>query len=55
MRQDRLRLIGADELAAFAGGAGLRVEQLAAGYDLAPLAPGAERVVLVAVRETAST
>lgn len=51
IRQDRLRLLGADELAAFAEDAGLRVEQLAGGYDLAPIGPGAERVVLVAVRD----
>ena len=50
LRQDRLRLIGADELAAFAESAGLIVETLAADYDLAPLGPGGERAVLVAVR-----
>jgi hypothetical protein len=50
-----LRLIGADELADFAEGAGLRVEQLSGGYDLAPLGPGAERVVLVAVRGDAAS
>ena len=51
IRQDRLRLIGADELAAFAEAAGLRVEQLAGGYDLEAIGPGAERAVLEAVRE----
>ena len=55
IRQDRLRLIGADELSAFAEDAGLRVEQLSGGYDLAPLGPGAERAVLVAVRDEAAS
>ena len=50
VRQDRLRLIGADELVAFAEAAGLVVETLAGGYDLAPLGPGGERAVLVAAR-----
>jgi SAM-dependent methyltransferase len=55
IRQDRLRLIGADELADFAEEAGLGVEQLSGGYDLTPLGPGAERVVLVAVRGEAAS
>jgi SAM-dependent methyltransferase len=50
IRQDRLRLIGADELASFAIDAGLEIELAAGGYDLAPIGPGAERVVLIAVR-----
>ena len=50
VRQDQLRLIGADELVAFAEAAGLVVETLAGGYDLAPLGPGGERAVLVAAR-----
>ena len=50
VRQDVLRLVSADELAGFAEDAGLRVEVLAGGYDLARIAPGAERAVLVAVR-----
>jgi SAM-dependent methyltransferase len=50
IRQDRLRLIGADELAAFAEEAGLRVELVAGGYDLTPIGPGAERAVLIAER-----
>ncbi len=50
VRQDTLRLIAADELAAFAEDAGLRVEALAGGYDLATIGPGAERAVLIAVR-----
>jgi SAM-dependent methyltransferase len=49
-RQDRLRLISADELAAFAEEAGLRVEVLAGGYDLGAIGPGAERAVLIAER-----
>jgi len=50
VRADRLRLVGPDELASFAESAGLVVEQLAGGYDLEPLGPGADRVVLVARR-----
>lgn len=50
VRRDRLRLVAADELAGFAEDAGLRVETLAGGYDLAPLGPGSERAVLVAVK-----
>lgn len=48
VRCDRLRLVGPDELAAFAEAAGLEVEELAGGYDLEPLGPGADRAVLVA-------
>jgi SAM-dependent methyltransferase len=51
IRQDRLRLISADELAAFAEDAGLRVEIVAGGYDLTPLGYGAERAVLIAERQ----
>jgi len=50
VRVDRLRLVGADELAAMAETAGLRLEALAGDYDLGPLEPGAERVVLLARR-----
>ena len=50
VRHDRLRLVSADELAAFADEAGLRVEIVAGGYDLAPIGPSSERVVLVAER-----
>jgi SAM-dependent methyltransferase len=50
VRQDRLRLVSADELAAFAEEAGLRVELIAGGYDLSPLGPGSERAVLIAER-----
>ena len=48
VRADRLRLAGPDDLVAFAERAGLIVETLAGGYELEPLVPGAERVVLVA-------
>jgi SAM-dependent methyltransferase len=50
VRQDTLRLISADELAAFAEEAGLRVELMAGGYDLGPIGPGSERAVLIAER-----
>jgi SAM-dependent methyltransferase len=50
IRQDTLRLISADELAAFAEEAGLRVELVAGGYDLGPIGPGSERAVLIAER-----
>ena len=50
VRHDRLRLVSADELAAFAEDAGLRVEIMAGGYDLSPIGPGSERAVLVAER-----
>lgn len=50
VRQDRLRLIAADELRAFAEDAGLAVEMIAGGYDLGPIGPGAERAVLIAER-----
>jgi SAM-dependent methyltransferase len=48
VRQDALRLISADELVLFAEMAGLEVEQLAGDYDLSPLAPGSDRVVVIA-------
>ncbi|HYH94073.1 MAG TPA: class I SAM-dependent methyltransferase [Candidatus Saccharimonadales bacterium] len=50
VRRDRLRLLGAYELASFAEEAGLRVELLAGGHDLEPFGPGAERAVLIAER-----
>ncbi len=49
-RTDALRLVTADELAAFAEAAGLSIEQLAGDHDLGPLQPGADRVVLVATK-----
>ena len=50
VRTDRLRLVTPDDLVTFAEAAGLAVETLAGGYDLEPLEPGAERVVLIARR-----
>ncbi len=50
MRVDRMRLVSADELRGFAEDAGLEIELVAGGYDLAPVGPGSERAVLVAVR-----
>jgi len=49
-RRDRLRLVSADDLRGFAEAAGLTVESIGGSYDLEPLAPGAERAILVAVR-----
>ena len=54
VRRDHLRLVGADELAAFAEAAGLVVESLAGDYDLEPLRPGSERAVLLAVKPGSS-
>lgn len=51
VRRDRLRLVGADELSGFATDAGLRIETVAGGYDLAPLAPGSDRAIIVAVKD----
>ena len=50
IRQDPLRLVGAEELRAMAEDAGLVVEQMAGDYDLEPLGPGSERAILVARR-----
>jgi SAM-dependent methyltransferase len=50
VRRDRLRLVSADELVGFAEEAGLRVELVAGGYDLAPLGPDSERAIVVAER-----
>jgi hypothetical protein len=50
VRHERLRLVSADELSGFAESAGLRVEQVAGGYDLEPLGPGSGRAVLIATR-----
>ncbi len=47
-RLDALRLITADELMSFAADAGLQIEQMAGDHQLGPLAPGADRVVLIA-------
>lgn len=53
VRHDRLRLVSADELAAFAEEAGLRVEVVAGGYDLHPIGPGSERAIVIAERPRA--
>lgn len=50
IRRDRLRLVAADELAAFAEDAGLRVEVIAGGYDLEPIGPGSDRAIVIAVQ-----
>jgi len=55
LREDTLRLVGADELAAFAELAGLEVETIAGGYGLEPLGPGDDRAVLVAVQPARPT
>jgi SAM-dependent methyltransferase len=47
-RSDALHLVAADELRADAEDAGLEVEVIAGGYDLAPLSPGDDRAILVA-------
>ena len=48
VRQDRLRLVGPEELVALAEAAGLRVETLAGDYDLRPYEPGDERAIVLA-------
>jgi SAM-dependent methyltransferase len=48
VRADLLRLVGPDDLVAFAEACGLVVEEVAGGYDLERLGPGADRVVLIA-------
>ncbi len=53
VRVDRLHLLDAVDLLEMAEAAGLRVEILAGDADLTPLAPGADRAILVAVRATA--
>jgi hypothetical protein len=50
VRNDRLRLVSADELQTWAEAAGLEVELLAGGYDLGALGPGSERAVLIAIK-----
>lgn len=50
IRRDVLRLVGAGELVEMARTAGLEVEVLAGDYGLEPLAPGAQRAVLLARR-----
>jgi SAM-dependent methyltransferase len=50
LRTDRIRLVGADELRAFAEQAGLDVELLAGGYDLEPIRADADRAILIAAK-----
>ena len=50
VRRDRLRLVSAEELRAFAEEAGLSVELLAGDYGMGPLGPGSDRAVLIAVK-----
>jgi SAM-dependent methyltransferase len=50
VRRDRLRLVSADELRAFAEDAGLVVELIAGDYSLGPIGPGSDRAILIAVR-----
>jgi SAM-dependent methyltransferase len=46
-RTDALRLIGPDELRAFARDAGLEIEHLAGDHELGPLGPASDRAVLI--------
>ena len=48
IREDRLRLVNADDLRALAESAGLDVEVVAGDYDLSPGGPHDERAILVA-------
>jgi SAM-dependent methyltransferase len=50
VREDRLRLLNADDLRAMAESAGLEVEVLAGDYGLDPIGPHDERAILVARR-----
>jgi SAM-dependent methyltransferase len=50
VRRDRLRLVSADELRAFAEEAGLTVELVAGDYGLGPIGPGSERAILIAIK-----
>lgn len=50
VRRDRLRLMSADELRAFAEDAGLEVEVMAGDYGLGPIGPGSERAILIAIK-----
>lgn len=50
VRVDRMRLVAPDDLTAMADAAGLRIEALAGDYDLGPLEPASERVILLARR-----
>lgn len=48
IRIDRLHLVNVRELTLLAAAAGLRVEEVAGDYQMAPIGPGAERAVLLA-------
>jgi SAM-dependent methyltransferase len=50
IREDRLRLINADDLASLAEAAGFDVELLAGDYELNPAGPHDDRAILVARR-----
>jgi len=50
LREDRLRLLNADELRAMAESAGLEVEVVAGNYDLDPVGPHDDRAILIARR-----
>ncbi len=50
VRRDRLRLLSHEELRGFAEDAGLTIELVAGDYGLAPLGPGSERAILIAVK-----
>jgi SAM-dependent methyltransferase len=50
VRQDRLRLVSAEELRDFAIAAGLVVERVSGDYGLGELGPGSERAILVAAK-----
>jgi len=50
VREDRLRLLNADDLRAMAEAAGLEVEVVAGDYDLNPVGPHDERAILIARR-----
>jgi SAM-dependent methyltransferase len=50
IREDRLRLLDADELRSMAEAAGLDVEIVAGDYDLNPVGPHDDRAILVAAR-----
>lgn len=50
VREDRLRLLNADDLRSLAESAGLDVEIVAGDYDLNPVGPHDERAILIARR-----
>lgn len=50
VRQDLLRLVGAEDLAEMALAAGLEIESMAGTYELDPLADHDDRVILIARR-----